>query len=96
MLPTPGHSQSDEPARDKEVNNFVHDVKEDGEKEARAGILDVQFYPQRRGAEADDGLGDSVETDGMVSQSILQDAYDSSCHQPRQRTATRGCKSDRY
>ena len=67
MRPTPFHVQADEAASDHEVDHFMDHIKKDGEKKTRAGIFYVDLDAERGSGEADDGLGDSVEPDGLMS-----------------------------
>jgi len=51
--PTPGHLQADEDAGDKEIDELVYYIEEDGEQKTGAGIFSVDFNAERGGAKSD-------------------------------------------
>lgn len=94
MGPAPGHVQADENPGNKEVDDFVNYVEEDGEQKTGAGIFYVELDAERRSAESDDGLRDSVEADGLVRERILQNADQAAGEESGERIAARGRETD--
>src|SRR6266851_6461489 len=94
MRPAPGHVRPDQAAGNHEVNNLVHHIEEDRKQETSGGIFHVQLDSQRGRAESHDRLRNSVESDGMMGQRVLQDADQTARQQASQRTAPRRRETD--
>src|ERR1035441_1832750 len=89
VWPTPLHVQTNEATGNHEVDNFMHDVEEDGEQKASAGIFDVELDAERGGAEPNHRFRDAVKPDGLMRERILQNADQTAGKKSRKWVAAR-------
>ena len=96
MPPTPLQGQFHQPARHREIHHLVDHVEKQGDQEAGADIVYVQFRAQRRRAVPYDCLRDAVNPDGLMSERILQQADQRSGEQPGHRASPRHRKKNHH
>jgi len=73
--PTPMQRDSDQPAGDGKVDDFVHHIKEEDDEETGAGILDVNLDAEGGSSISHNRIGDAKDTEWQGRrESILQNA----------------------
>ena len=88
--PTPSHVQANQAARNEEEDDLMHNIEEDGQQEAGAGIFYIDLDAERRGGEPYNGFRKPIESDRVLRKRVLQNADQASRKQPGERIAASG------
>src|SRR3974390_1781162 len=94
--PTPVLRHVDQAPGYRKVDGGMDQVEPQRNQQARSGSLDIELHAQRRRSVAHDGLGNAIDSDGIVSKHVLRKANDRAGEQSGDRTAARHGKEDRH
>src|ERR1700691_854329 len=72
--PAPGLGHVDQAVGDREIDGGMDQIEAQRDQEACAGVFHIELHAQRRGAVADNGLGDAIDADGIVTEHVLRQA----------------------